>query len=79
MSTLPGHAGAVSLGQRAKLGLGDSGLCWSWLVLRLNPTPTGLTVGYLEEAGSVRLGALGCYWEGDRGGAAGGMCLTWSH
>lgn len=34
-------------GQRARVGLGDSGLGWGWLVLRLSPTLTGLTVGHV--------------------------------
>lgn len=52
-------------GQRARVGLGDSGLGWGWFTLRLSTTLTGLTAGHfgggVTEAGGTGL-LLGRGW-----------------
>lgn len=53
---LPGQAGTQSSGQRARVGLGDSGLRWGWLALRLSPTPA---VGCLESGSPQGWGRWG--------------------
>lgn len=59
-------------GQRARVGLGDSGLGWGWLVLRLSPTLTGLTVGHVGSGVTEDGGAGLIDAGGRRGGVAGG-------